>query len=425
MSRQVSYRWRLRKAMADADMFTSTALIGPLAERGITLSASQVHRLVTGTPERLNLTVLAALCDILHVSPADLITVDAADAAAAAVTGAGVRRQTRLRPGAAAAPAGHPGAVTAAGCARCRRAVATAATWPDGRICRTCITRASRIRGRCPRCGAARLLPGLAGGTAICRDCAGITRDFTCCRCGIEGLLTSGKICERCALAERLAMVLDDGAGRIAPALLPLRQALLEMPRPCAGLAWLRNRPALDLLTALATGSPRAHPRGTVGLAEPAGRRSPAGPAHQHRDPARSRSSPRRLRILAASPAGIPDRAPAPGRAAPVCNILPAAAAARRRAGNPDHRLRPVCHRAFTCGQAFCDWLPAAGISPSGLAQAGLDCWHITASRATAKMTSGFFTFAMNEGFLPRLKLPAHQPPDRSPSPSASNSASP
>jgi DNA-binding Xre family transcriptional regulator len=89
MSRQVSYRWRLRKAMADADMFTSTALTGPLAERGITLSASQVHRLVTGTPERLNLTVLAALCDILQVSPADLITVDAADAAAAAVTGTG------------------------------------------------------------------------------------------------------------------------------------------------------------------------------------------------------------------------------------------------------------------------------------------------------------------------------------------------
>jgi DNA-binding Xre family transcriptional regulator len=88
-NRQVSYRWRLRKAMADADMFTSTALIGPLAERGITLSASQVHRLVTGTPERLNLAVLAALCDILHLSPADLITVDAADAAAAAVVSAG------------------------------------------------------------------------------------------------------------------------------------------------------------------------------------------------------------------------------------------------------------------------------------------------------------------------------------------------
>src|SRR6266478_9380771 len=87
--RQVSYQWRLRNVMAEHGMFTTTGLVPQLADRGITLSASQVHRLVTGTPERLNLTVLAALCDILHVSPADLITVDAADAAAAAVTGTG------------------------------------------------------------------------------------------------------------------------------------------------------------------------------------------------------------------------------------------------------------------------------------------------------------------------------------------------
>ncbi|MET4670366.1 MULTISPECIES: hypothetical protein [Streptomyces] len=37
MPRQISYRWRLRELMA---------------ARGITLSSSQVHRLVSGTPER-------------------------------------------------------------------------------------------------------------------------------------------------------------------------------------------------------------------------------------------------------------------------------------------------------------------------------------------------------------------------------------
>ncbi|WP_433183036.1 helix-turn-helix domain-containing protein [Actinoallomurus sp. CA-150999] len=41
--------------------------------RGITLSVSQVHRLVTGTPERLSLPVLAALCDIFDIGPGDLI----------------------------------------------------------------------------------------------------------------------------------------------------------------------------------------------------------------------------------------------------------------------------------------------------------------------------------------------------------------
>jgi DNA-binding Xre family transcriptional regulator len=78
--RQVSYQWRLRELMAARGMFTATELMPLLAERGIGLSASQVHRLVSGTPERLTLAVLAALCDILDVTPADLITTQAANA---------------------------------------------------------------------------------------------------------------------------------------------------------------------------------------------------------------------------------------------------------------------------------------------------------------------------------------------------------
>lgn len=299
--------------------------------------------------------------------------------------------------------------MTPAGCARCQRAVVTAATWPDGRICRTCITRASRIRGRCPRCGAARLLPGLAGGTAICRDCAGITRDFTCCRCGIEGLLTSGKICERCALAERLGTVLDDGAGRIAPALQPLHQALLAMPRPSAGLAWLRNRPALDLLTAAATGS--------LELTYEALAAWPNRQASGH------------LRDLLTSTGILPDRDPHLAAfeswlhhrlesltGQPHLGVLRRYATfallARLRGAAPGTLITGSTRyaiRAFTCGQAFCDWLPAAGTGPSALTQAGLDRWHAAASRATAMMTRGFFLFAMNDGFLPRLTLPAHQ----------------
>src|SRR5664280_2966782 len=45
-----------------------------LRERGIDLSASQVHRLVSGTPERMSLQVMAALCDILSSTPADLVS---------------------------------------------------------------------------------------------------------------------------------------------------------------------------------------------------------------------------------------------------------------------------------------------------------------------------------------------------------------
>jgi DNA-binding Xre family transcriptional regulator len=77
MRRHASYQWRLRQVMAERDMFATTDLVPLLAERGIALSASQVHRLVTGVPERLSLPVLAALCDILNVTPADLIVTNA------------------------------------------------------------------------------------------------------------------------------------------------------------------------------------------------------------------------------------------------------------------------------------------------------------------------------------------------------------
>ena len=77
MKRQADYQWHLREVMAARGIFTTTDLVPRLADRGITLSPSQVHRLVTGTPERLSLPVLAALCDILHVTPDGLITVSA------------------------------------------------------------------------------------------------------------------------------------------------------------------------------------------------------------------------------------------------------------------------------------------------------------------------------------------------------------
>jgi DNA-binding Xre family transcriptional regulator len=80
MKRKVGYMWRLREVMAEHRVFTATELVPLLRERGIDLSVSQVHRLVSGTPERLSLQVLAALCDILSCTPADLVTTTAENA---------------------------------------------------------------------------------------------------------------------------------------------------------------------------------------------------------------------------------------------------------------------------------------------------------------------------------------------------------
>ena len=73
MRRKMGYHWHLRQVMATRNLFATTDLVGPLAERGIELSREQVYRLVVGTPERLNLHVLAALCNILDCAPGDLI----------------------------------------------------------------------------------------------------------------------------------------------------------------------------------------------------------------------------------------------------------------------------------------------------------------------------------------------------------------
>lgn len=99
MKRQVSYQWRLRELMAAAGMFTTSELAPPLAERGINLSLSQVHRLVTGTPERLSLPALAALCDIFDCTPADLIATKAENATVRRVaTGDAVVDLSAVRP---------------------------------------------------------------------------------------------------------------------------------------------------------------------------------------------------------------------------------------------------------------------------------------------------------------------------------------
>ncbi len=73
MKRKMGIRWHLRDVMAANGMWKTTDLIGPLAERGVVLSREQIFRLVTGQPERLNVYVLAALCDILACTPNDLI----------------------------------------------------------------------------------------------------------------------------------------------------------------------------------------------------------------------------------------------------------------------------------------------------------------------------------------------------------------
>ncbi|MFA6299268.1 MAG: helix-turn-helix transcriptional regulator [Nocardioides sp.] len=73
ITKTVAYRWHLRKVMSDHGLHNTTELVPLLADRGVVMTSTQVYRIVTGEPERLNMRLLAALCDIFGCTPNDLI----------------------------------------------------------------------------------------------------------------------------------------------------------------------------------------------------------------------------------------------------------------------------------------------------------------------------------------------------------------
>lgn len=75
MTKKMAVVWKLHERLEHERIHSTTDLASKLAERGVQLSRMQVHRLVTETPQRLNMDVLAALCDILNCTPTDLIEV--------------------------------------------------------------------------------------------------------------------------------------------------------------------------------------------------------------------------------------------------------------------------------------------------------------------------------------------------------------
>jgi DNA-binding Xre family transcriptional regulator len=76
MNQKMGYRWNLRRIMAVHDMFATSDLLEPLAERGIVISREQVFRLVAHPPLRMPMDFLAAVCDIFSVTPNDLIEIE-------------------------------------------------------------------------------------------------------------------------------------------------------------------------------------------------------------------------------------------------------------------------------------------------------------------------------------------------------------
>jgi integrase len=310
-------------------------------------------------------------------------------------------------------------------CCRCGRRRHKAGSWPDGHVCRTCSDRAVQTRGTCPGCGQERALPGLrpGDGAAICTSCAGFSRSVACSRCGFEGKLHGGRLCTRCALADRLAEVLDDGRGRIRPELVPLADSLLAMDNPLSGLTWLYRRrdrtgSASDLLRRLARGEAELTHEGLRAL-------QPWRAAAHLRDllmacgvlPAIDRQVCGFERWLAIHIEGLADERHAQvvrrfatwevlTRLRAQAEKKPISTAARRHA---DEQVKRAT--------AFLGWLSGRGLSLRDCRQADIDAWHAENNQAARHVTRSFLQWCMTTGLSGRFQLPGSEAGHTAPMP--------
>lgn len=279
--------------------------------------------------------------------------------------------------------------------------------WPDGLVCRPCQRKALHRRGVGPSCRVERLLPGRRGDAAICRDCAGITRDFACARCGVEALPHLGGRCAACVLDERLRQLLDDGTGRIRPELQPLATLLADTGNVENTLRWTRRPNGSTLLRELASGelelshaalNTRGQGQTTTyvrGLLVAAGVLPDEDPVLVHFE----RWLTRRLAGLAGHPCqqvlrqfGLWHQLPRM-RTKAAGRRLPAAADLYARA-------------QFKAAQSFLTWLGTVGIGLAHVSQADLDRWFEEARRGDRDRCRGFLTWAMTTRLMPAGQVP-------------------
>jgi integrase len=300
-------------------------------------------------------------------------------------------------------------------CARCGHHGYPAASFPDGHLCAQCLDTALAAAGTCPGCGAGdRVLPGLRDGIRICRDCAGITRHFSCLRCGTEaGMAASrSRLCGPCGVTWLTARLLDDGTGGIFPPLKPLAGVLAATPSPVTTLAWLEKPHIQDLLTHLATGKlPLTHealdawprPRATIylrallvscGVLPAADKQLQEFQAWLNRRLASLAGHPH-LRLL---------RQFGQWHQLPRMRARAAAGPLRTTAGQ-------YARTRFTQAVTFLTWVNQCGVRPSALTQAHIDAYYASHGPHQREAVRAFLAWAAEHGHIPRrLHIPTPAP---------------
>ena len=257
MSRRIVMGWNLRQVMATRSIFQTSELVPLLAERGVQLSREHVYRLVTKTPQRLNIDVLAALCDILDCEPNDLLQPTVQHPRAGQDrhrgTGSGHRRppsdpghypppgmSRRREP----VPCGHCGLLK-----QCSRIIL------EQSVCQPCQLRFARDAQTLPRLwGASRCWRSTTPSAGRPAPAAPVNRAvYACDQCGREDSQW-GRRCAPCVLTERLTALLSEPGAGIHPRLQPLFDVLICGPRPQTTLYWFDRSTGPATLAAMARG---------------------------------------------------------------------------------------------------------------------------------------------------------------------------
>ena len=235
---------------------------------------------------------------------------------------------------------------------------------------------------------------------------------MSCTRCGSQGRPCPGRPCERCTLTDKLAAALDDGSGRINPALTPLFDALRTMGKPRSGLTWLRNPKVPQLLGELATGRiPLTH----QGLHAAPSWRTAAYlrdllmacgvlPTIDKQLVHYETLLHRRLADLGDTDAGS-DHVRLLRQFAVWYQLPRLRAKAATRPLTSNHRQ--YASDQFTQAQAFLGWLQQRDHCLAEATQADLDAWHATHNDHQRRTLRAFLRWEMRTGHLPKLALPS------------------
>jgi hypothetical protein len=240
----------------------------------------------------------------------------------------------------------------------------------------------------------------------VCVTCAGIPRSFICTTCGQEAQQCYAQTCFSCSLERRLRRVLDDGGGRVAPALAPLFDSLRAMANPVAGMSWLRKPEVETRLRSLAEATTPLTHEGIDTMAGPQGREFLRELLID------TGLLPPRDKYLAAFKAWCPGRLASIADAATRTEIslylawrhtkdLTVRSEARQLTASAANVARDQTDAAVR----FLDYTAGRGRRLSELGQGDIDDWFAHASNP--KGAVDFLAWALRSRRCGRLKLPA------------------